>query len=227
MTPKPESQERQASARADRNLDTANRCLVRQLRVLSRIGRHPEQVKLAEAVFKTMLQTQETMVQTHQLLTHTNEDRELRASSGAESHLSKRVGPPQLDNDGRPKSHWNSGHEATWLLSAKKLHARSGSCHEFCNEEVNSLCRNHSKFRLSNALAHSSQTSRIGVNHHLAEVNGVAVSPTSASAVKRCGLGALIAAAHQLTMTWTPLISLGTKRCVHDMAPPPSFTSMT
>jgi hypothetical protein len=33
----------------------------------------------------------------------------------------------------------------------------------------------------------------------LAEVNGVAVSPTSASAVKRCGLGALIAAAYQLT----------------------------
>jgi hypothetical protein len=36
-------------------------------------------------------------------------------------------------------------------------------------------------------------------HHHLAEVNGVAVSPTSASAVKRCGLGALIAAAYQLT----------------------------
>ena len=34
---------------------------------------------------------------------------------------------------------------------------------------------------------------------HLAEVNGVTVSPTSASAVKRCGLGALIAAAYQLT----------------------------
>ena len=35
---------------------------------------------------------------------------------------------------------------------------------------------------------------------HLAEdVNGVSVSPTSASAVKRCGLGAVIAAAYQLT----------------------------
>jgi hypothetical protein len=34
---------------------------------------------------------------------------------------------------------------------------------------------------------------------HLAQdVNGVSVSPTSASAVKRCGLGAVIAAAHQL-----------------------------
>jgi hypothetical protein len=35
---------------------------------------------------------------------------------------------------------------------------------------------------------------------HLAEdVNGVSVSPTSASAVKHCGLGAVIAAAYQLT----------------------------
>ena len=70
MAPRPESQERQASA-TGRYLDTANRCLVRQLRVLSRIGRHPAAVKLAEAVFKTMLETQETMVQTHELLTHT------------------------------------------------------------------------------------------------------------------------------------------------------------
>jgi len=36
-------------------------------------------------------------------------------------------------------------------------------------------------------------------HRHLAEVNGVAISPTSASATKRCGLGALIAAAYQLT----------------------------
>jgi hypothetical protein len=36
--------------------------------------------------------------------------------------------------------------------------------------------------------------------HHLAQdVNGVSVSPTSARAVKRCGLGALIAAADQIT----------------------------
>src|SRR5262245_8730868 len=35
---------------------------------------------------------------------------------------------------------------------------------------------------------------------HLAEdVNGVSVSPTSASAVKWCGLGAVIAAAYQIT----------------------------
>jgi len=47
MTQKPESQERPAANQADRHLDTANRCLVRQLRVLSRLGRHPPQVKLA------------------------------------------------------------------------------------------------------------------------------------------------------------------------------------
>ena len=35
--------------------------------------------------------------------------------------------------------------------------------------------------------------------HFGEDVNGFAVSPTSASAVKRCGLGAVIAAAHQLT----------------------------
>ena len=44
MTQKPESQERPAANQADRHLDTANRCLVRQLRVLSRLGRHPPQV---------------------------------------------------------------------------------------------------------------------------------------------------------------------------------------
>jgi len=44
MTQKPESQERPAANQADRHLDTANRCLVRQLRVLSRLGRHPPQL---------------------------------------------------------------------------------------------------------------------------------------------------------------------------------------
>jgi len=126
MASKPEFQERQASVQANQHLDRANRCLVRQLRVLSKIGPHPEQVKLAEAVFKTMLETQETMVKTHELLTDSNEERELRASSG-DSHLGKRVGPPELDHDGPPKSYWNSDHEATWLLGAKKLHTSSTS----------------------------------------------------------------------------------------------------
>jgi hypothetical protein len=45
---------------------------------------------------------------------------------------------------------------------------------------------------------------------HLAEdVNGVVVPPTSARAVKRCGLGALIAAAHQLTNDFDAAHQLG------------------
>ena len=44
---------------------------------------------------------------------------------------------------------------------------------------------------------------------HLAEVNGFAVSPTSARAVKRCGLGALIAAAYGLTHDLDAAYQLG------------------
>ena len=46
--------------------------------------------------------------------------------------------------------------------------------------------------------------------HHLSQdVNGVAVSPTSASAVKRCGLGAVIAAAYQITHDFDAAYQLG------------------
>ena len=45
---------------------------------------------------------------------------------------------------------------------------------------------------------------------HLAQdVNGIAVSPTSASAVKRCGLGAVIAAAYQITHDFDAAHQLG------------------
>ena len=45
---------------------------------------------------------------------------------------------------------------------------------------------------------------------HLAtDVSGVAVSPTSASAVKRCALGAVIAAAYQLTHDFDAAHDLG------------------
>jgi hypothetical protein len=45
---------------------------------------------------------------------------------------------------------------------------------------------------------------------HLAEdVNGVSVSPTSASAMKRCGLGAVVAAAYQLTHDFDAAHQLG------------------
>jgi hypothetical protein len=41
------------------------------------------------------------------------------------------------------------------------------------------------------------------------DVNGVVVSPTSAKAVKRCALGALIAAAYQLTHDFDAAHQLG------------------
>jgi hypothetical protein len=45
---------------------------------------------------------------------------------------------------------------------------------------------------------------------HLAEdVNGVSVSPTFTGAVKRCGLGAVIAAAYQLTNDFDAAYRLG------------------
>jgi hypothetical protein len=45
---------------------------------------------------------------------------------------------------------------------------------------------------------------------HLAEdVNGVSLSPTSASAMKRCGLGAMIAAAYELTHDFDTAHQLG------------------
>jgi hypothetical protein len=45
---------------------------------------------------------------------------------------------------------------------------------------------------------------------HLAlDVNGASVSPTSTAAVKRCGLGAVIAAAYQLTHDYDAAHRLG------------------
>jgi hypothetical protein len=41
------------------------------------------------------------------------------------------------------------------------------------------------------------------------DVNGVSVSPTSANAVKHCGLGAVIAAAYQLTHNFDAAHQLG------------------
>jgi hypothetical protein len=69
-----------------------------------------------------MLQTQETMAQTQEILTQTKTGAELQSSTDAETHLAKRVGPP---HDGRPKSHWDSDHEATGLLEAKRLQSAS------------------------------------------------------------------------------------------------------
>jgi hypothetical protein len=56
-------QERQHLAEADRHLDTANHCLVRQFRALSTLGSNGGNLSLAEAVLKTMLRTHELMAQ--------------------------------------------------------------------------------------------------------------------------------------------------------------------
>jgi hypothetical protein len=57
---------------------------------------------------------------------------------------------------------------------------------------------------------------------HLAlDANGVAVSPTSVSAVKRCGLGAVIAAAYELTHDFDAAHQLG-----HE-APRPRYGAAT
>ena len=55
--------------------------------------------------------------------------------------------------------------------------------------------------------------------HFGEDVNGFAVSPTSASAVKRCGLGAVIARLTNSPMTTTQDIGLDTKRCGRITAP--------
>jgi hypothetical protein len=56
---------------------------------------------------------------------------------------------------------------------------------------------------------------------------GASVLATSASAVKRCGLGAVMAAAYQLTHALMLQTSLPTKPCVHDTASPRLSTSTT
>jgi len=76
MASKLELQERQALVEAERHLDTANHCLVRQLRTLSKLGRHKSNLNLGEALFKTMLQT-------HQLIVEGKQQLELRGCAGS------------------------------------------------------------------------------------------------------------------------------------------------
>ena len=61
-------------------------------------------------------------------------------------------------------------------------------------------CRGHSSSRLLSKPRALIADERRWCRRHLAhDVNGIAVSPTSTSAVKRCALGAVIAAAYELT----------------------------
>ena len=113
MASKPELQERQALAEAQRHLDTANHCLVRQLRILSRLGSHTSNLSLAEALFKTMMQT-------HQLIVEGKQRLELRQDSGAP----KRSRSSNLNKSG-PRADMSSEEEATHLLRSKRLKPKS------------------------------------------------------------------------------------------------------
>jgi hypothetical protein len=61
-------------------------------------------------------------------------------------------------------------------------------------------CRNHSRFRSSKRLELSSKMSGTGCRGELArDMNALSVCPTDSRAERRCALGALIAAAYQIT----------------------------
>lgn len=105
-------QERQALAEADRHLDTANHCLVRQLRILSRLGRHTSNLSLAEALLNTMMQT-------HQLIVEGKQQLELRPGSGVPMRGSSKP------NKNRPRAYVDTDEEATALLRSKRLRAKS------------------------------------------------------------------------------------------------------
>src|SRR5262249_11297937 len=94
-------------AEAQRHLDTANHCLVRQLRTLSRLGRHTSNLSLAEALFKTMMQT-------HQLIVEGKQRLEFRG------HTPKRSRSSNLNKSG-PRDYVSSEEEATPLLKSKRL----------------------------------------------------------------------------------------------------------
>jgi hypothetical protein len=106
-------QERQALAEAQRHLDTANHCLVRQLRALSRLGRHTSNLSLAEALLKTMMQT-------HQLIVEGKQRLELRSGTGT----SKRSRSSNLNKSGLHADISSEG-EATPLLRSKRLKHKS------------------------------------------------------------------------------------------------------
>ena len=113
LASKLELQERQALAEAQRHLDTANHCLVRQLRALSRLGRYTSNLGLAEALFKTMMQT-------HQLIVEGKQRLELRQDSGAP----KRSRSSNLNKTGF-RAYVSSEEEATPLLRSKRLKPKS------------------------------------------------------------------------------------------------------
>ena len=107
-------QERQALAEVERHLDTANHCLVRQLRALSRLGLHSSDLGLGEALLRTMMETHQLFVQSQQQLEGLPESSTEKRKAMRGSHLKVAASPPGSNSE--------SDQESTLLLRSKKLH---------------------------------------------------------------------------------------------------------
>ena len=108
-------EERQHLAEAERHLDTADHCLVRQLRALSTLGCQGADLSLAEAVLKTMLQTHELMVQDKKRI---ERKLGLDGNSGADRQRDASKPLPKVRS-------LKTGEEATLQLKKNKLRNRS------------------------------------------------------------------------------------------------------
>ena len=103
-------QAKQHLAQAEGHLDTADRCLARQLHVLSTLGGRGTNLDLAEAVFETMLHTHALMTE-HKELIERALDKDMK-------------GEPRHAYNARGQSKGRSlkfNEEATLLLSKRKL----------------------------------------------------------------------------------------------------------
>ena len=87
---------------------------MRQLRALSRLGPHTSDLSLAEAVFRTMLDT-------HQLLVQTREGLKGRVGSGAKRGAASRAGLSNTVKIGVTGHDSDAEQESTLLLTSKKL----------------------------------------------------------------------------------------------------------
>jgi hypothetical protein len=106
MAVKPQFQE-PASAQGGRHL-------VRQLRTLSRLGRHTSNLSLAEALLSTMMETHQLLVRSEQQL------QELRGT--CVRRVKPRRDGPSKNTTGSPDSNWDQ--EGTLLLKARKLQSK-------------------------------------------------------------------------------------------------------
>jgi hypothetical protein len=97
--------ERQHLAQAERHLDTANHCVIRQLRALSKLGLHGADLSLGETVLETMLSTQELILKDKERL---------------ECDLGLR-GADECNAEPKPESP-KQDQEPTPLLRKRKLH---------------------------------------------------------------------------------------------------------